>query len=274
MNHAAQLLGYLDQGGKTERILALLRRVKADTRSPKLAYRFGLSLEAAKRPAEAERCFRRGEDDPGLSIASKSHRGTQLVELGRVAEGMALLGEVLAHVPKPEEVEDHQQTIGYVIQVPDVVPDPQEFLRRQVQLFPQSPIARINLVQVIFETGDPTEIDGHLRAILERSPRDVAMLQCHGRNLARLGRKEEAEAAFRHLVEVEPEPWNQYYLARFLFETYRPAGDRVRLEEARSITERILNARLEGKWGGLLLEIQLALEEGGGAVSPDAPRSR
>ncbi len=106
-------------------------------------------------------------------------------------------------------------------------------LTQAAQLEPTSAVSWVVLAQVAERKGDLATTLRHVMHAVDLDPRQAPVLLAVGRGLHSVGRMDEAEQAFRHAAEAQPDAVeSRRTLASFLLECRQPAKAMLVLDQA------------------------------------------
>ena len=199
---------------------------------PELHNALGWTLFQDGRSAEAVTEYRRALAADSSHVKSHNNLALALVELGRLEEAALHFEASLALEPRAEIYSD----LGFVMARLGKTEQARAAYRKALELDPACPSAHFNLAVDEARAGKLEEAEAHYRRALSGRPTAEAYNGL-GWVLARRGRADDAIAAFRKAIEVDPKftPAHNNLAAAL--------AERGRLEEAehhyrRSLAER------------------------------------
>ena len=205
---AASILQAADlvrQGGWPQAELALTRLLAAHPDEPDGLQLMGLVREHQGRSAEAEQLLRRSLAlRPGQSHV-QVHLGRILAETGRHRDAIAILQA--AADAQPGQFDAHIILAQVHFSIGDMAGAEKNY-RTALGLSPKSQVALLGLGVLLNRTARPAEAEALLRTAAENTARPPAWQARIARNLGASldlqGRSEEALAAFRRAIALDP----------------------------------------------------------------------
>jgi predicted O-linked N-acetylglucosamine transferase (SPINDLY family) len=162
----------------------------------------GTAYLAARRAADARRCFKKALALRGDDAEVHAKLGRALMQLGQTVAAEECLRRSTALRPENAYA---WSWLGDLLHRERRLADAEQSFRRASALDPRNPAILNSLGIVIAESGRPAQAEATFRSAIESVPDHLPALHNLGNVLKDLGRPQEAESVYRRVLAYDPE---------------------------------------------------------------------